>query len=223
MPDYTTLSAQIELFKDKVDALTATTMDANDLVLLASALNALGSSLGVNDILQATIDRIAAITTAKDAAIVEINSSVNGNRLTALETSQTDQEARLDNVENFVATSLSDFSGLSSQINTINSQLAPNLPSTWKVITDSTYTAASKDRLLVIPSAGQTITLPITPTTGYWVSIVDAAGTAATTNFTVLRNGSLIQGLAENLVFNVNGGSVTLVYANSTYGWRVLR
>ncbi len=221
MPDYTTLSAQIELFKTKVDALTATTMDANDLVLLASALNALGSSLGVNDILQATIDRIAAIETAKDSAIVEINSSVNGNRLTALETSQTDQESRLDNVENFVATSLSDFSGLSSQLNTINSQLAPNLPSTWKVITDSTYTVANKDRLLVIPSAGQVITLPITPTVGSNVEIVDASGNAGTVNFTVARNGSLINGAAENLIFNVNGAGVYLVYSGSTYGWRV--
>jgi len=221
MPDYTTLSTQIELFKDKVDALTSTTMDANDLVLLASALNALGSSLGVNDILQATIDRIAAIEAAKVAAIATINSSVNGDRLTDLETSQADQESRLDNVENFVSTSLSDFSGLSSQINTINSQLAPNLPSTWKVITDSAYTIANKDRLLVIPSAGQTVTLPITPTVGANVQIVDAVGTSATTNFTVLRNGSLINGVAEDLVFNVNGGNVTMVFAGSTYGWRV--
>lgn len=221
MPDYTTLSAQIELFKTKVDALTATTMDANDLVLLASALNALGSSLGVNDILQATVDRIAAIEAAKVAAIATINSSVNGDRLTDLETSQVDQESRLDNVENFVATSLSDFSGLASQLNTINSQLGPNLPSTWKVVTDSTYTIANKDRLLVIPSAGQTVTLPITPSVGANVQIVDAAGTSATTNFTVLRNGSTINGAAEDLVFNVNGGNVTMVYSGSTYGWRV--
>jgi hypothetical protein len=222
MPDYTTLSTQIELFKDKVDELTLTTMDANDLVLLASALNALGTSLGVNDILQATIDRIAAIETAKVAAIATINSSVNGDRLTDLETSQVDQESRLDNVENFVATSLSDFSGLASQLSSINSQLAPNLPSTWKLITDSTYTVANKDRLLVIPSAGQTITLPVTPTVGANVQIVDAAGTAATTNFTVLRNGSLIQGQAINLTFNVNGGSIGLVFAGSAYGWRII-
>lgn len=221
MPDYTTLSAQIELFKTKVDALTATTMDANDLVLLASALNALGSSLGVNDILQATVDRIAAIEAAKVAAIATINSSVNGDRLTDLETSQADQESRLDTVETFVSTSLSDFSGLSSQVDSINAQLAPNLPSTWKVITDSAYTIANKDRLLVIPSSGQTVTLPITPSVGSNVQIVDAAGTSATTNFTVVRNGSLINGVAENLVFNVNGGDITLVYSGSTYGWKV--
>ena len=85
--DYSTLSSQVELFKTKVTALTSTTLDANDLVLLASALNTLAESMGVNDIAAATIARIALVTAAKDAAIVSINASVNGSRLTALETS----------------------------------------------------------------------------------------------------------------------------------------
>lgn len=222
MPDYTTLQAQVELFKDKVDELTATTLDPNDLVLLASALNTIGSGLGVNDVLQAALDRITVIEAAKVAAIAEINSSVNGDRITDLETSDTDQEARLVNVENFVATSLSDFSGLQSTINSIQSQIALNLPSTWKIVSDNIYTIANKDRLLVIPNAGQTLTLPITPAVGTVVQIADAAGTAATTNFTVLRNNEKIQGLSEDLVFNINSGAVTLVYSGSTYGWRIV-
>lgn len=221
MPDYTTLQAQIELFKDKVDELTASTLDANDLVLLASALNAIGTSLGVNDILQATVDRIAALETAKNAAITEINSSVNGTRLTNLENTSTSYGSRITNVENFVSTVQSDFSGVTSQINTINSLIAPNLPLTWKVITDNVYTIANKDRLLVVPNAGQVLTLPITPVVGSFIQIVDLAGTSATTNFTVARNGQLINGLAENLIFNVNGGHVFLVYSGSTYGWKV--
>jgi len=222
MPDYTTLQAQIELFKDKVDELTATTLDANELVLLASALNAIGTSLGVNDILNATTDRIAALETAKDAAIVEINSSVNGARLTSAEATITDHESRIDNIETFTSTVLTDFSGVQSQINTINAVVTPNIANTWKVITDSSYLIANKDRLLVIPSAGQVLTLPITPVVGSFVEIVDAAGTAATTNFTVARNGSLIQGQAINLTFNVNGGSIGLVFAGSAYGWRII-
>lgn len=221
MPDYTTLQTQIELFKDKVDALTATTLDANDLVLLASALNTIGTGMGVNDVLQAALDRINAIEAAKTAAIAEINNSVNGDRLTALETSDTDQEARLVNVENFVATSLSDFSGLQSSINSIQSQIALNLPATWKIVSDNVYTIANKDRLLVLPNAGQTLTLPVTPAVGTVVQIIDAAGTAATTNFTILRNNEKIQGLSEDLVFNINSGAITLVYSGSTYGWRV--
>ncbi len=221
MPDYTTLQDQIELFKDKVDALTSTTLTANDLVLLASALNSIGSSLGVNDILQATIDRIAAIETAKNNAITAINSSVNGDRLTDLESLTVNHESRLDSIEAFTGTVLADFSGVTSQINTINALIGPNLASTWKVVSDNVYTVANKDRLLVIPNSGQTLTLPITPSVGSFVQIVDVAGTSATTNFTVARNGSLINGLAENLVFNVNGGDVTMVYSGSTYGWRV--
>lgn len=222
MPDYTTLQAQIELFKDKVDELTATTLDANELVLLASALNAIGTSLGVNDILNATLDRIAAIETAKTNAITAINTSVNGNRLTTLETTATSYGTRIANVENFTATVNGDLSSVNSSISQINSLITPNLPLTWKVITDNAYTIANKDRLLVIPSAGQVLTLPITPVVGANVQIVDAAGTAGTTNFTVARNGSLIQGQAINLTFNVNGGSIGLVFAGSAYGWRII-
>lgn len=222
MPDYTTLQAQIELFKDKVDELTATTLDANELVLLASALNAIGTSLGVNDILNATLDRIAALETAKTSAITEINSSVNGARLTTAEGTITNHETRLDNVENFISTVNSDFSSINSAISQINSTVTPNLPNTWKLITDSSYNIANKDRLLVVPSAGQVLTLPITPAVGSFVEIVDATGTAATTNFTVARNGSLIQGQAVNLTFNVNAGSIGLVFAGATYGWRII-
>jgi hypothetical protein len=222
MPDYTTLQAQIELFKDKVDELTATTLDANELVLLASALNAIGASLGVNDILNATLDRIAAIETAKNGAITEINSSVNGARLTSAEGTITDHESRIDNVENFISTVNADFSSINSSISQLNSIVTTNTPNTWKVITDNTYNIANKDRLLVIPNAGQTLTLPVTPAVGSFVEIVDAAGTAGTTNFTVARNGSLIQGQAINLTFNVNGGSIGLVFAGSTYGWRII-
>jgi hypothetical protein len=222
MPDYTTLQAQIELFKDKVDELTATTLDANELVLLASALNAIGASLGVNDILNATLDRIAAIETAKNGAITEINSSVNGARLTSAEGTITDHESRIDNVENFISTVNADFSSINSSISQLNSIVTTNTPNTWKVITDNTYNIANKDRLLVIPNAGQTLTLPVTPAVGSFVEIVDAAGTAGTTNFTVARNGSLIQGQAINLTFNVNGGSIGLVFAGSAYGWRII-
>lgn len=221
MPDYTTLQAQIELFKDKVDELTASTLDANELVLLASAIHTLGTSLGTNDILNATIDRIAALETAKNSAITEINSSVNGARLTTAEGTITDHESRIDNVENFISTVNSDFSTINSSLSQLNSLITPNLPLTWKVVSDNTYTIANKDRLLVVPNAGQVLTLPVTPAVGSFIQIVDVAGTSATTNFTVARNGSLINGQAVNLTFNVNGGDITMVYSGSTYGWRV--
>ena len=222
MPNYTTLNDQVELFKTKVSALTSTTLDANELVLLASALDTLAKALGVNDILAATNDRIDALNAARDAAITTINNSVNGDRITALETTSTSYGTRLTTVENYVNTNQGNLSALSSTVTSLDAAVRPNVMNAYQVITASSYTAVRSDRLLVIPTAGQTITLPVAPVTGDTIFILDGAGTSATTNFTIARNGQNINGLAENLVFNVNGGNVTLIYVNSTYGWRIV-
>ena len=220
MPDYTTLSTQVELFKTKVSALTSTTLDANDLVLLASALNTLAESMGVNDILAATIERIAAVNAAKDAAIVAINQSVNGDRLSTLETSSTSYNTRIGAVENYVSTAAGNISQLSSTVTGLDSAISPNVMGPWVVKTAS-YTAVNKDRLLVIPADGLIITLPLTPNQGDSIAIIDAAGTAATTNFTIARNGKPIQSLSEDLIVDVASASFTLTYYNATNGWRI--
>ena len=54
MTDYSTLGTQVTLAKNKIDALTSSTLDAQDLVFLAKALETLGNLLGVNDILGVT-------------------------------------------------------------------------------------------------------------------------------------------------------------------------
>lgn len=222
MPDYTTLNAQVELFKDKIDALTAQTLDANDLVLIASALDTLARSLGVNDILAATNDRIAAVDTAKNAAIAEINNSVNGNRLTALETSNTTQETRLATVENYVNTNQGNLSSLTSTVTALDAAFGPNVMRTPVVVTDN-YTALSKDRLLVVPKTDGTlvITLPAIVAQGDRIQFIDVTGTAETNNYRIARNGSNIQSLSEDLIVNASGASFELVYYNSTYGWRI--
>ena len=219
--DYSTLSSQVELFKTKVTALTSTTLDANDLVLLASALNTLAESMGVNDIAAATIDRIALVTAAKDAAIVSINASVNGSRLTALETSQTDQESRLLNAENYISTAGAVQGQLAATVTALDSAIRPNVMSAPVIITDVTYTALKGDRLLVVPAAGQIITLPGVPNMGDTVSFMDIAGTATATNFTIARNGKLIQGLAEDLVVDKSNAAFSLIFTNNTLGWRI--
>lgn len=219
--DYSTLSSQVELFKTKVTALTSTTLDANDLVLLASALNTLAESMGVNDIAAATIDRIALVTAAKDAAIVSINASVNGSRLTALETSQTDQESRLLNAENYISTAGAVQGQLSATVTALDSAIRPNVMSAPVIITDATYTALKGDRLLVVPAAGQIITLPAVPNMGDTINFMDIAGTATATNFTIARNGKLIQGLAEDLVVDKSNAAFSLIFTNNTLGWRI--
>ena len=220
MPDYTTLSSQVDLFKTKVTALTSTTLSANDLVLLASALNTLAEAMGVNDILAATNERIAALNTTRDAAITTINASVNGDRLATLETSSTSYNTRVGAVENYVNTAGGQISQLSSTVTGLDSAISPNVMAAWTVKTAS-YTAVNKDRLLVIPAEGLVITLPLTPNQGDSIQIIDAAGTAAVTNFTIAINGKPIQSLSEDLIVDVASASFTLTYYNATNGWRI--
>jgi len=54
------------------------------------------------------------------------------------------------------------------------------------------------------------------------IVITDIAGTAFNTPVNIARNGQLIQGLAEDMPFNVNNASVRLMFSNTTYGWRII-
>lgn len=220
MPDYTTLSSQVDLFKTKVTALTSATLDANDLVLLASALDTLAKSMGVNDILAATNDRIAAVDAAKDAAIVTINTSVNGQRLTDLETDVADHETRIYAAENYINTTGGNISQLSSTVTALDSAVTPNVMKAWQTITTS-YSATNRDRLLVVPAEGMIITLPALPNAGDTIRFLDATGTSGTTNFTIARNGNPIQSLSEDLIVNVASASFDLTYYNNVTGWRI--
>jgi hypothetical protein len=68
-------------------------------------------------------------------------------------------------------------------------------------------------------SAAITVNLPASPSAGAIVAITDYAGTAATNNITIGRNGSNIEALAANVTISVNRDSITLVYVDSTQGW----
>jgi hypothetical protein len=79
------------------------------------------------------------------------------------------------------------------------------------------YTAVAKDQLIADTSGGSfTITLPTTPATGDLVRIVDGANWA-TNNLTIGRNSSTIEGLAEDLIIDVNGISLDFVYDSTTW------
>ena len=65
-----------------------------------------------------------------------------------------------------------------------------------------------------------TVNLPV-GAAGDIVAISDYANTAATNNIIIDPNSTdKIQGVNSNYVINVNGGTVTLVYVDSTQGWR---
>jgi hypothetical protein len=64
-----------------------------------------------------------------------------------------------------------------------------------------------------------TMTLPSSPSAGDFVALKDYAGTFGTNALTIDRNGSNIQGAANNSKLDTNRASVVLVYVDSTEGW----
>jgi len=81
----------------------------------------------------------------------------------------------------------------------------------------SNYAAANNDAIIADTSGGAwTLTLPSSPDIGDLVRVTDGADWA-TTNLTVARNGSTIEGDAENMLLNIGGASVDLVYDGVTW------
>jgi hypothetical protein len=76
----------------------------------------------------------------------------------------------------------------------------------------ATGSLADADRLYIVAnSAAITLTLPATTTNGRTIVLADGAS-FGTNNVTVARNGNTIGLLAENLVLNLAGSRVELVY-----------
>ena len=82
------------------------------------------------------------------------------------------------------------------------------------------FTAVSGNGYFVNTTSGAiTVTLPASPSAGNIVSISDYAGTAATNAITIARNGSNIEGIAENATLTVNREARTYIYVDGTQGW----
>jgi hypothetical protein len=91
----------------------------------------------------------------------------------------------------------------------------------WDTTAKTTgFTAVAGNGYFVNTTSGAiTVTLPATPTAGDLVGIKDYANTADTNNITIDRNGSNIQGVANNYVISIEGLAITLIYVDSTQGW----
>ena len=95
---------------------------------------------------------------------------------------------------------------------------AAGYPAPTLVATNTTATSAS---FLVATAGSITITLPSSPSAGDYVVVKDGTGAAATTNFTVARNGSNIASAASDLTFDKNFAEIVMTYVNATIGWSV--
>jgi len=85
------------------------------------------------------------------------------------------------------------------------------------------FTAVSGEGYFVNTTGGAvTVTLPSSPSAGAIVGVKDYANTADTNAITINRNGSNVDGTAEDPTIANEGGSVILVYADATKGWLVV-
>ena len=74
----------------------------------------------------------------------------------------------------------------------------------------------------VVATAGSiTITLPSGPSAGDFVIVKDGTGAAATTSFSVARNGSDIASSPTDLTFDKNFAEITMTYVGGAVGWSV--
>jgi hypothetical protein len=90
----------------------------------------------------------------------------------------------------------------------------------WQSVQTSGFTAAAGlGYFCNTTSAAFTVTLPASATRGDTIALKDYAGTFATNNVTINRNGHNIQGVANNSLISTNRASVVLVYVDTTRGW----
>lgn len=85
----------------------------------------------------------------------------------------------------------------------------------------SNITLASNNKYFVDTSTARTLTLPSSPSVGDEVYIFDASGTAGAYNITINRNSNYINGVAGNLIVDIDGGAAAFMYTGATYGWKV--
>ena len=81
--------------------------------------------------------------------------------------------------------------------------------------------SATSGQFIVATAGSITITLPSGPSAGDFVIVKDGTGAAATTSFTVARNGSNIASSATDLTFDKNFAEITMTYIDGTIGWSV--
>ena len=92
----------------------------------------------------------------------------------------------------------------------------------YATITDSNspYTTVSGAQIFANTTSNPiTVTLPLSPSIGDEVTIIDTRGTWASNNLTVDRNGKPINTGTSNLTLNTSGQAITLVYIDATRGW----
>lgn len=122
--------------------------------------------------------------------------------------------SQIDGFDNFV-------SNLSTHANRTDNPHQVVVSDIWKsVIKTGNYDATNCDEIHADSTGGSfNITLPLTPSIGTRVKVIDFKDNFATAPVTILRNGENIKGVADDLALDLDGVMIELFYVDSTYGW----
>ena len=92
---------------------------------------------------------------------------------------------------------------------------------TWQSVQTTNFTASAGNGYPVnTTSAGITVTLPVSASTGDTIQIVDYAGTFGTNALTINPNGLKINGSTSNATISNKNEGLQLTYIDSTQGWK---
>ncbi len=87
------------------------------------------------------------------------------------------------------------------------------------IISGTSAFAVANGHYVITNTTTTTVTLPASPAAGTIVWITNAT---TTTSHTVARNGSMVMGLAEDLIIDVQNINLQLRFIDSTRGWRMM-
>jgi len=92
----------------------------------------------------------------------------------------------------------------------------------WVVINSNTTAVDFKGYLIDASGNDVTLTLPVSPSEGDIVGVCDYTDSAETNTITIARNGNKIESESEDLIIDINGSGITLVYSDATIGWKLV-
>lgn len=92
----------------------------------------------------------------------------------------------------------------------------------WSIISSNTTLSPNNGYLVNTGSNVVTVTLPSSPSIGDTIVISDYSGSFGTNNCVVSGGAENIMGLAEEFYCDINNLGVTLLYADTTQGWRIV-
>jgi hypothetical protein len=92
---------------------------------------------------------------------------------------------------------------------------------TWQSVQTTNFTAVAGNGYPVnTTSAGITVTLPVSASTGDTIQIVDYAGTFNSNNLTINPNGLNLNGNTSNTTISQKNEGLQLTYVDATQGWK---